>query len=124
MTELIDTLSHCHLAGERNPSSSAIGIRIGRWAICGKCGSKRVDVRPNWKEQSPSESLQNVSLIARARFDNGRSAASKEKLDAGLRQQGPPQTFAAQRAVIGWSRRPPTARTIQSYMTREARLGY
>ena len=22
-----------------------------------KCGSKRVDVRPNWKEQSPSESL-------------------------------------------------------------------
>jgi hypothetical protein len=24
---------------------------------CGKRGSKRIDVRPNWKEQPPSESL-------------------------------------------------------------------
>jgi hypothetical protein len=24
---------------------------------CGKCGSKNVDVRPNWKEQPPQESL-------------------------------------------------------------------
>jgi hypothetical protein len=30
---------------------------FGRRAICGKCGSKRVDVRPNWKEQPPGESL-------------------------------------------------------------------
>src|SRR5262245_9606314 len=26
-------------------------------AICGKCGGKRVDVRPNWKEQTTRESL-------------------------------------------------------------------
>ena len=24
---------------------------------CSACGGKRVDVRPNWKEQPPSESL-------------------------------------------------------------------
>jgi hypothetical protein len=24
---------------------------------CSKCGGKNVDVRPNWKEQPPSESL-------------------------------------------------------------------
>jgi hypothetical protein len=24
---------------------------------CGNCGSRNVDVRPNWKEQPPSESL-------------------------------------------------------------------
>jgi hypothetical protein len=24
---------------------------------CGKCGGKRVDVRPNWKEQPPQQSL-------------------------------------------------------------------
>ena len=24
---------------------------------CGKCGSKNIDVRPNWKEQPPTESL-------------------------------------------------------------------
>jgi hypothetical protein len=24
---------------------------------CGKCGGRNVDVRPNWKEQPPSESL-------------------------------------------------------------------
>jgi hypothetical protein len=24
---------------------------------CGKCGSKNIDVRPNWKEQPPRESL-------------------------------------------------------------------
>jgi hypothetical protein len=24
---------------------------------CSKCGSKNVDVRPNWKEQPPAESL-------------------------------------------------------------------
>jgi hypothetical protein len=28
-----------------------------RRAICGKCGSKRVGVRPNWKEQPMGESL-------------------------------------------------------------------
>jgi hypothetical protein len=30
---------------------------FGRRAVCGKCGSKRVDVRPNWKEQPPQSSL-------------------------------------------------------------------
>jgi hypothetical protein len=24
---------------------------------CSKCGGRRVDVRPNWKEQPPTESL-------------------------------------------------------------------
>jgi hypothetical protein len=24
---------------------------------CGKCGGKNVDMRPNWREQPPSESL-------------------------------------------------------------------
>jgi hypothetical protein len=28
-----------------------------RRAKCGKCGAKQVDVRPNWKEQPPAESL-------------------------------------------------------------------
>jgi hypothetical protein len=28
-----------------------------RRAACGKCGGKRVDVRPNWKEQPTGESL-------------------------------------------------------------------
>jgi hypothetical protein len=26
---------------------------FGRRAVCGKCSGKRVDVRPNWKGQSP-----------------------------------------------------------------------
>jgi hypothetical protein len=30
---------------------------LARKARCGKCGGKRVDVRPNWKEQPPSQSL-------------------------------------------------------------------
>jgi hypothetical protein len=30
---------------------------FGRRAVCSKCGGKRVDVRPNWKEQQPNESL-------------------------------------------------------------------
>jgi hypothetical protein len=30
---------------------------FGHRAVCGKCGGKRVDVWPNWKEQPPSESL-------------------------------------------------------------------
>ena len=30
---------------------------LQRRAACGKCGGKRVDVRPNWKEQAPQESL-------------------------------------------------------------------
>ena len=30
---------------------------FGRHAVCGRCGGKRVDVRPNWKEQPPSEGL-------------------------------------------------------------------
>jgi hypothetical protein len=28
-----------------------------RRAVCGKCGGRRVDVRPNWKEQPPQASL-------------------------------------------------------------------
>ena len=39
---LIDVSSYP--AGTEVPS-------FGRRAFCGKCGSKRVDVRPNWKEQ-------------------------------------------------------------------------
>ena len=30
---------------------------FGRRAKCSKCGGKRVDVRPNWKEQRPSYGL-------------------------------------------------------------------
>ncbi len=30
---------------------------FGRRAKCGKCDGKRVDVRPNWKEQPPQASL-------------------------------------------------------------------
>jgi hypothetical protein len=30
---------------------------FGRRAVCGKCGGKRVDVGPNWKDQQPSEGL-------------------------------------------------------------------
>jgi hypothetical protein len=30
---------------------------FGRRMKCSKCGGRRVDVRPNWKEQPPSESL-------------------------------------------------------------------
>ena len=32
---------------------------FGRRAVCAKCGSRgnKIDVRPNWKEQPPSESL-------------------------------------------------------------------
>ena len=30
---------------------------FGRRAKCGKCGGQRIDVRPNWKEQPPSEGL-------------------------------------------------------------------
>jgi hypothetical protein len=29
---------------------------FARKAKCSKCGGKRVDVRPNWKEQPPSQS--------------------------------------------------------------------
>jgi hypothetical protein len=33
-----------------------------RRAKCGKCGGKNVDVRPNWKEQPPAESLTGKKL--------------------------------------------------------------
>jgi hypothetical protein len=47
-TALIDVSSYP--AGTEVPS-------LGHRAVCGKCGSKRVDVRPNWKERAPGESL-------------------------------------------------------------------
>jgi hypothetical protein len=37
---------------------------FGRRAVCGKCGSKRVDVGPNWKEQPPSQSLTGKHALA------------------------------------------------------------
>jgi hypothetical protein len=47
-TALIDVSSY---PGEVEVSS------FQRRAVCGKCGGKRVDVRPNWKEQPMGESL-------------------------------------------------------------------
>jgi hypothetical protein len=40
-----------HYSGETEVPS------FQRRAVCGKCGGKRVDVRPNWKEQPMGESL-------------------------------------------------------------------
>jgi hypothetical protein len=34
---------------------------------CSKCGGRNVDVRPNWKEQPPTESLTSKSIPAAAR---------------------------------------------------------
>ena len=47
-TALIDVLSY--------PGETEVPSFLRR-AKCGKCGGRRVDVRPNWKEKPPQESL-------------------------------------------------------------------
>jgi hypothetical protein len=56
---LNDTCRHTALI---DVSSFPAGTEIpsfGRRVVCDKCGSRgnKIDVRPNWKEQPPSESL-------------------------------------------------------------------
>ena len=47
-TALIDVSS--------NPAETEVPS-FQRRAKCGKCGRKRIDVRPNWKEEAPQPSL-------------------------------------------------------------------
>jgi len=54
LTALIDVSSY--------PGDTEIPSFLRR-AKCGKCGGKRVDVRPNWKEQAPSGQARWAKLI-------------------------------------------------------------
>ena len=40
-----------------DPSAETEVPSFGRRAVYGKCGGKRIDMRPNWKEQPSGESL-------------------------------------------------------------------